>query len=197
MYWTLHFTQGLVRTLVQEVFLENFSPRESTCPEAAKTLDLVFSNWHPFSLNLYRNFPLMRTPTCKPAAPVINKKIHPVISTSGSKPPSSFYWDKFDFFSTFWNLKKKTWGISLPKPPNEVYGMFESWLLFSDSCACGPGYASPLDAMKGPREQIVYLPCIRTSPGVDKPDYLATVDVDPRSPTYSKVGRESLHLFIK
>lgn len=56
-----------------------------------------------------------------------------------------------------------------------------------DSCSCGPGYASPLDAMKGPREQIVYLPCIRTSPGVDKPDYLATVDVDPRSPTYSKV----------
>lgn len=85
-------------------------------------------------------------------------------------------------------------GISPPKPPNEVYGMFE--LLFSDSCSCGPGYASPLDAMKGPREQIVYLPCIRTSPGVDKPDYLATVDVDPRSPTYSKVGRESLHLFI-
>ena len=86
--------------------------------------------------------------------------------------------------------------LSPPKPPNEVYGMFESWLLFSDSCACGPGYASPLDAMKGPREHIVYLPCIRTSPGVDKPDYLATVDVDPRSPTYSKVGRESLHLFI-
>lgn len=85
-------------------------------------------------------------------------------------------------------------GISPPKAPNEVYGMFE--LLFSDSCSCGPGYASPLDAMKGPREQIVYLPCIRTSPGVDKPDYLATVDVDPRSPTYSKVGWESLHLFI-
>lgn len=41
--------------------------------------------------------------------------------------------------------------------------------------------------MKGPKETIVYLPCILTNTGVDKPDYLATVDVDPRSPTYSKV----------
>ena len=54
-------------------------------------------------------------------------------------------------------------------------------------CGCGPGYATPLDAMKGPKETIVYLPCILTNTGVDKPDYLATVDVDPRSATYSKV----------
>ncbi|XP_016521908.1 selenium-binding protein 1-B-like [Poecilia formosa] len=49
---------------------------------------------------------------------------------------------------------------------------------------CGPGYRSPLDAMKGPRERIVYLPCIYRSTAVQKPDYLATVDVDPESPTY-------------
>ena len=55
-------------------------------------------------------------------------------------------------------------------------------------CSCGPGYATPLDAMRGPREQIVYLPCIRNNTGVDKPDYLATVDVNPRSPTYSQVS---------
>ncbi|KAJ7393994.1 Methanethiol oxidase [Desmophyllum pertusum] len=41
--------------------------------------------------------------------------------------------------------------------------------------------------MKGPRETLVYLPCIRTNTGIDKPDYLATVDVNPRSTTYSKV----------
>ena len=35
----------------------------------------------------------------------------------------------------------------------------------------------------GKREKIVYLPCI--VPGKDRPDYLATVDVDPESPTYS------------
>ena len=36
----------------------------------------------------------------------------------------------------------------------------------------------------GKREKIVYLPCI--VPDKDRPDYLATVDVDPESPTYSQ-----------
>ncbi|XP_062602151.1 methanethiol oxidase-like isoform X1 [Saccostrea cucullata] len=56
-------------------------------------------------------------------------------------------------------------------------------------CGTGPGYATPLDAMKhGPREKIVYLPCITpVSRKKDLSDYLATVDVDPTSPTYSKV----------
>nr|XP_027212650.1 methanethiol oxidase-like [Penaeus vannamei] len=50
----------------------------------------------------------------------------------------------------------------------------------------GPGYPSPKDAMEsGPREKIVWLPCIRT--GTGKPDYVATVDVDPSSPDYCKV----------
>uniref|UniRef100_A0A8C4Q0N9 Methanethiol oxidase n=2 Tax=Eptatretus burgeri TaxID=7764 RepID=A0A8C4Q0N9_EPTBU len=53
--------------------------------------------------------------------------------------------------------------------------------------ACGPGYKSPLDAMKGPKEEIIYLPCIYRSTGIDKPDYLATVDVKPGSPYYSQV----------
>ncbi|XP_028404277.1 methanethiol oxidase-like [Dendronephthya gigantea] len=55
-------------------------------------------------------------------------------------------------------------------------------------CCTGPGYATPLDAMKnGPREKIFYLPCIYQSTGIKKPDYLATVDVDPQSPDYCKV----------
>ncbi|XP_055648232.1 methanethiol oxidase-like isoform X3 [Falco peregrinus] len=53
--------------------------------------------------------------------------------------------------------------------------------------ACGPGYATPLDAMKGPREEIVYLPCIYRNTGIEKPDYLATVDIDPKSPHYCQV----------
>ncbi|GFR97038.1 selenium-binding protein 1-like protein [Elysia marginata] len=57
------------------------------------------------------------------------------------------------------------------------------------SCCKGPGYASPLEAMRsGPVEKIVYLPCIQPPHArKNKPDYLATVDVDPASPTYSKV----------
>nr|prf selenium binding protein [Mus musculus] len=52
---------------------------------------------------------------------------------------------------------------------------------------CGPGYSTPLEAMKGPREEIVYLPCIYRNTGTEAPDYLATVDVDPKSPQYSQV----------
>nr|XP_060614055.1 methanethiol oxidase-like [Anolis sagrei ordinatus] len=51
----------------------------------------------------------------------------------------------------------------------------------------GPGYASPLDAMRGPREKLIYVPCILTGTESRQPDYLATVDVDPESPCYCKV----------
>jgi len=40
---------------------------------------------------------------------------------------------------------------------------------------------------KGPREKLVYVPCIQTVEG--RKDYLATVCVDPDSPDYSKVSR--------
>ncbi|KAG8225001.1 hypothetical protein J437_LFUL006012 [Ladona fulva] len=55
-------------------------------------------------------------------------------------------------------------------------------------CGKGPGYCSPLAAMKGPREKILYIPCIQPDPkGRQKADYLATIDVDEDSPTYCKV----------
>ena len=52
---------------------------------------------------------------------------------------------------------------------------------------CGPGYASPADAIMAPREQLLYTVAVYTGTAIKKPDYLATVDVDPKSPTYSKV----------
>uniref|UniRef100_A0A3B5MZJ4 Methanethiol oxidase n=1 Tax=Xiphophorus couchianus TaxID=32473 RepID=A0A3B5MZJ4_9TELE len=45
----------------------------------------------------------------------------------------------------------------------------------------------------GPRERIVYLPCIYRSTAVQKPDYLATVDIDPESPTYCQVEPNQNH----
>ncbi|KAK3008283.1 hypothetical protein RJ639_015351 [Escallonia herrerae] len=54
-------------------------------------------------------------------------------------------------------------------------------------CKKGPGYATPLDAMAGPRESLIYVTCIYTGTGIEKPDYLSTVDTDPSSKTYSKV----------
>ncbi|XP_060676698.1 methanethiol oxidase [Hemiscyllium ocellatum] len=53
--------------------------------------------------------------------------------------------------------------------------------------SCGPGYRSPREAMQGAKEEIVYVPCIYRNTAVCKPDYLATIDVDPKSPTYSQV----------
>ncbi len=55
------------------------------------------------------------------------------------------------------------------------------------SCCAGPGYASPEDAIKAPREKIVYTVCIYTGTGIEKPDFLATVDVDETSPTYNQI----------
>jgi len=52
----------------------------------------------------------------------------------------------------------------------------------------GPGYPTPLEAMKGPKEEIVYVICLNPDPkGNPKPDFLATVDVNPKSCHYSKV----------
>ncbi|KAJ8958139.1 hypothetical protein NQ318_006076 [Aromia moschata] len=51
----------------------------------------------------------------------------------------------------------------------------------------GPGYATPLEAMKGPREEILYVVCVQPNEGDGKTDLLATVDVDPKSPTYCQI----------
>ena len=52
-------------------------------------------------------------------------------------------------------------------------------------------FGSPTDSMSGEREKILYVACIQ-NPSKDcnpqKPDYLATVDVDPDSSNYCKVG---------
>jgi len=53
-------------------------------------------------------------------------------------------------------------------------------------CGTGPGFATPRDAFRyATREKLVYIPCI--VPSKDRPDYLATVDIDPESPTFCKV----------
>ncbi|CAG9770482.1 unnamed protein product [Ceutorhynchus assimilis] len=52
----------------------------------------------------------------------------------------------------------------------------------------GPGYASPLDAMKnGPKEKLLYVIGVQPDHLNGKSDLLATVDVDPESPTYCQI----------
>lgn len=48
-------------------------------------------------------------------------------------------------------------------------------------------YATLANAMASPRETLAYVPAIYTGTSVDKPDYLATVDVDPTSSSYGRV----------
>ena len=40
---------------------------------------------------------------------------------------------------------------------------------------CGPGYSSPAEAIKAPREKLLYTIAIYTGTGIQKPDYLATI----------------------
>jgi selenium-binding protein 1 len=45
--------------------------------------------------------------------------------------------------------------------------------------------------LSGEQEKLVYIPCI--VPDKSRPDYLVTVDVDPKSTTYSQVIIGELH----
>ncbi len=56
-----------------------------------------------------------------------------------------------------------------------------------ESTCCGPGYASPEEAQAAEREKLLYTAALYTGTGVEAPDYLATIDADPDSPTYSQV----------
>ncbi len=51
---------------------------------------------------------------------------------------------------------------------------------------CGATYASPEEAMKAPREKLLYATALYVGTETKKPDYLATIDVDPDSPTIRK-----------
>ena len=57
----------------------------------------------------------------------------------------------------------------------------------TEMTCCGPGYASPNDAIAAPTEKLLYTVALYTGTGIQKPDYLATIDADPESPTYSQV----------
>ena len=51
----------------------------------------------------------------------------------------------------------------------------------------GPGYATPAEAIAAPKEDLVYVAALHTGTGVDEPDFLATVDVAPGSPTQGRI----------
>ena len=57
----------------------------------------------------------------------------------------------------------------------------------ADESCCDRTYATPADAMKAPPETLAYVPVIYAGTDIKKPDYLATIDVDPKSETFGSV----------
>ncbi len=57
----------------------------------------------------------------------------------------------------------------------------------SEASCCDRTYATVADAMKAPPETIAYVPAIYSGTEIKKPDYLATIDVDPNSDRYGQV----------
>jgi len=54
-------------------------------------------------------------------------------------------------------------------------------------------YPSPREAMKAPPEKIAYVAALYTGSGIEKPDFIAVIDVDPSSEHYGEiVGRVDL-----
>ena len=56
-----------------------------------------------------------------------------------------------------------------------------------EMAASGPGYASPQEAMKAPREEFLYVACLHEGTGISEPDFLAVVDVNPQSDAYQQI----------
>jgi selenium-binding protein 1 len=49
------------------------------------------------------------------------------------------------------------------------------------------GYESPAEAIAAPKEEFAYVAAIHTGTGVDEPDLLTVVDLNPQSDTYSQI----------
>ena len=52
-------------------------------------------------------------------------------------------------------------------------------------------HASPRAALEAPAERFLYVACLHEGTGVDAPDFLAVVDVDPSSETYGRIVHET------
>lgn len=60
-------------------------------------------------------------------------------------------------------------------------------LTAAEVCKCDRTFASPVDARNSPREKLAYVIGVYSGTDVKKPDYLAMIDLDPDSKTYSQI----------
>lgn len=57
----------------------------------------------------------------------------------------------------------------------------------------GPGYPSPEVARQAEPERFIYVPALYEGTGIDRPDLITVVDVDPQSSSYGRVvGRTEM-----
>jgi hypothetical protein len=73
----------------------------------------------------------------------------------------------------------------LAGPPTKVSPM--SAQDHSAHAHSGPGYASPQAAREQPPEQFVYVAALYEGTGINRPDFIAVVDVDPDSSSYGEI----------
>ena len=71
-------------------------------------------------------------------------------------------------------------------PAQEASGKTDTGVAAQDECACRT-YATVEEAMQAPPETLAYVPAIYAGTDIKKPDYLATVDVDPDSSDFGKI----------
>uniref|UniRef100_A0A8B9BVE8 Methanethiol oxidase n=1 Tax=Anser brachyrhynchus TaxID=132585 RepID=A0A8B9BVE8_9AVES len=57
---------------------------------------------------------------------------------------------------------------------------------FTGGGTCGPGFLSWWQGAP-PREEVAYVTCTYRETCIDQPDFLATIDLNPRSPYYCQV----------
>jgi selenium-binding protein 1 len=62
-----------------------------------------------------------------------------------------------------------------------------AWGQPAEAECCDTLYATPADAMRAPREELIYVTAVYAGTRDDRPDYLATIDVRPDSPTRGQV----------
>jgi len=48
-------------------------------------------------------------------------------------------------------------------------------------------YPTPAEAMRAPPEKVAYVAALHVGTGIDKPDFIAVVDFDPRSDDYGRI----------
>ncbi len=78
-------------------------------------------------------------------------------------------------------------GGMLASTPVGLHAQEHEHMSGSEHAACHPTYATVGDAMRSPRETFAFVPAILTGTGAKQPDYMATIDVDPESASYSQV----------